>query len=206
MPGSWFYDLIYRFGAPWELGVREPLRRLVEDGRLEAKPGDTAIDLGCGTGAMTLYLAQSGWTTTGVDFSPVATRKAAQRAREAGVEITFVNGDLASDVIPGAEGPFDLLFDWGTLDDLQGQARERMAGLMTRIAAPGARCFLYCFYAPLDQLPRMSFRGASRAAPGIVPGEMERLFGTDWDIEQLTEFDSDQQEAVFLMTRKAKAA
>ena len=206
MPGSWFYDLIYRFGAPWELGVRPPLRTLVEDGRLKAKPGDTAIDLGCGTGAMSLYLAQSGWTTTGVDFSPVATRKAAERAAQAGVDITFVNGDLSADAIPGAEGPFDLLLDWGTLDDLQGQARERMAALMTRIAAPGARCFLYCFYAPVDQLPRMSFRGASRVAPGIVPGEMERLFGAHWDIEHLTEFDSDQQEAVFLMTRRADAA
>ena len=74
MPGSWFYDLIYRFGAPWELGVRTQLRALVEDGRLSARPGDTAVDLGCGTGAMTVYLAQHGWTTTGIDFSPVATR------------------------------------------------------------------------------------------------------------------------------------
>ena len=206
MPGAWFYDLIYRFGAPWELGVRGPLRTLVEDGRLKAEPGDTAIDLGCGTGAMTLYLAQNGWTATGVDFSPVATRKAAERAAEAGAEISFVNGDLSADSIPGAEGPFDLLFDWGTLDDLQGEARRRMANLMTRLAAPGARGFVYCFYAPRDQLPRMSFSGASRAAPGIEPGEMERLFGADWDIEHLTEFDSQEQEAVFLMTRHSEAA
>ena len=206
MPGSWFYDLIYRFGAPWELGVREPLRALVEAGRLSARPGDTAIDLGCGTGAMTVYLAQNGWTTTGVDFSPVATRKAAERAAKAGVEVTFVNGDLTADSIPGAEGPFDLLFDWGTLDDLQGDARARMAALMTRLAAPGARCFVYCFYAPKDQLPRMSFSGASRVAPGIEPGEMEALFGEGWDIEHMTEFATDQQEAVFLMPRRAKAA
>ena len=75
-----------------------------------------------------------------------------------------------------------------------------MAALMTRLAAPGARCFLYCFYAPRDQLPRMSFRGASRVAPGIEPGKMERL-GADWDIEHLTDLTSDHMEAVFLMTR-----
>ena len=89
MPGAWFHDLVYRFGAPWELGVRDELRTLVEDGRLTAEPGDTAVDLGCGTGAMTVYLAQHGWVTTGIDFSPVATRKAAERARTAGVEVTF---------------------------------------------------------------------------------------------------------------------
>lgn len=205
MPGAWFYDLVYRFGAPWELGVRDELRALVEDGRLTAAPGDTAVDLGCGTGAMTVYLAQHGWVTTGIDFSPVATRKAAERARTAGVEVRFVTGDLTADSVPGAEGPFDLLLDWGTLDDLQGDDRRRMARLMTRLAAPGARCFLYCFYAPRDQLPRLSFTGASRVAPGLEPGEMERLFGAEWQIEHLAEFATGRPEAVFLMTRRPAA-
>lgn len=51
----------------------------------------------------------------------------------------------------------------------------------------------------------MSFSGASRVAPGIEPGESERLFGGDWDIEHLTEFDDDKQETIFLMTRHADA-
>ena len=201
MPGAWFYDFMYRVGAPWELGVRAPLRTLVEDGRLSAKPGDTAIDLGCGTGAMTVYLAQNGWRTTGVDFSPVARRKVAERAGEAGVELTIIPGDLTADAIPDAPGPYDLLLDWGTLDDFKGAKRQRMAALMTRLAAPGAHCFTYCFFAPYDELPRISFRGASRLSPSIEPGEMDELFGADWDIEQLHEFDSDRQEAIFLMTR-----
>ncbi len=205
MPGAWFYDLIYRFGAPWELGVRTELRTMVEDGRLQPEPGDRAIDLGCGTGANTVFLAETGWITTGVDFSPVATHKAGERAAKAGVDVTFVNGDLTAEAIPGTDSPFDFLVDYGTLDDLKGEKRQRMAALMTRLAAPGARCLLYCFYAPKDQLPRMSFSGASRVAPGIEPGEMERLFGADWDIEHLTEFDNDRQEAVFLMTRHTDA-
>ena len=77
---------------------------------------------------------------------------------------------------------------------------------------PGAWFYdlVYRFGAPWelgvrDELPRMSFSGASRMAPGLEPGlepgEMERLFGAEWQIEHLAEFSSDRQEAVFLMTR-----
>ncbi len=136
MPGSWLYDVIYRFGAPWEIGVRGELRELVASGRLAPAPGERAIDLGCGTGANTVFLAQSAWRTVGVDFSSVALRKSEWRAQEAGVDVTFVKGDVTADTIPGAEGPFGLLLDYGTLDDLRGDARQRMAALMTRRAAP----------------------------------------------------------------------
>ena len=52
----------------------------------------------------------------------------------------------------------------------------------------------------------VSFSGASRVTAGIEPGEMERLFGQAWDIEHLTEFDDDTQEAVFLVTRHDSTA
>ena len=202
MPGSWLYDVIYRFGAPWEIGVRSELRELVASGRLAPAPGERAIDLGCGTGANTVFLAQSGWRTVGVDFSSVALRKAERRAREAGVDVTFVNGDVTADAIPGAEGTFGLLLDYGTLDDLRGDARQRMAALMTRLAAPGGRSLVWCFYAPRSDLPRISLRGPSRMAPAIEPGEMEERFGADWVIEELAQMTRGPRVNAFLMTRR----
>ena len=203
MPRAWFYDLIYRFGAPWDIGVRRELRTLVENGRLTPAPGDRAIDLGCGSGANSVFLAQSGWQTTGVDFSPVATRKATARARQAGVSVDFVIGDLTADTIPGVDGQFQVLLDYGTLDDLQGDARRRMAELMSRLAAPGAHCLLWCFYARRDELPRVSLRGPSRMAAAIEPGEIEQRFGADWEIEELTQMIEAPGTNAFLMTRKA---
>ena len=204
MPGAWFYDLIYRRGAPWELGVRPELRALVESGRLApSSPGSAAIDLGCGTGANTVFLAETGWDSVGVDFSAVARRKGEERARAAGVDnIRFVDGDLTATSIPGADGPVDVLLDYGTLDDMRGESRSAMARLMTSIAAPGARCLLWCFYARPGELPRISFRGPSRLMAVIEPGEMEERFGADWEIEELGGMSEEPFTNAFLMTRR----
>jgi len=51
--------LAYRFfRMPWEIGPRAELVELVDAGRL--RPG-RAIDLGCGTGANAVFLAQRGF-------------------------------------------------------------------------------------------------------------------------------------------------
>ena len=65
-----FYHLGYRwFRMPWEVGPREELMTLVDQRRL--RPG-RAVDLGCGTGANTVYLARRGFDVTGIDFAPAA--------------------------------------------------------------------------------------------------------------------------------------
>ncbi|HET7089774.1 MAG TPA: methyltransferase domain-containing protein [Anaerolineae bacterium] len=63
----WFYDLSYRFSKPdWDTGLTPPeVIAEVENGR---SPG-RALDLGCGTGTHTIYLAQHGFSVVGVDFS-----------------------------------------------------------------------------------------------------------------------------------------
>jgi SAM-dependent methyltransferase len=203
MPGSWFYNLVYRFGNPWELGVRSELLQLVESGRLRPQAGDTAIDLGCGTGANTIFLAQSGWDTVGVDFSPVAIDKAEARAREADApeNLRFVVANLSASSIPGADGGFDFLLDYGTLDDLQEPHRSRMAELITHIAAPGARFLLWCFYGRAEDMPRV-LKG--RVSPSIEPGELEQKFGQHWDIEHLEGMTEEPKTALFLLTRRAR--
>ncbi len=205
MPGSWLYNLVYRFGNPWELGVRTELRELVESGRLAPKPGDKAIDLGCGTGANTLFLAERGWDTIGVDFSPVAIDKAEARAREAGgpENLRFVVANLSAASIPGAADGYDFLLDYGTLDDLQEPHRSRMAELITHIAAPGARFLLWCFYGRAEDMPRVLQGRVSRS---IEPGELEQKFGQHWDIEQLDGMTVEPKTALFLLTRRPEEA
>lgn len=59
-------------------------------------PPGTALDAGCGTGADAVWLAERGWTTTGVDIAPSALAAAADRAARAGVSVDWVEADLTT--------------------------------------------------------------------------------------------------------------
>lgn len=196
------YDLIYRHGAPWESGPRSELVHLVASGRLSPSSLPTAIDLGCGSGANSVFLAQHGFQTVGVDFSPVALAKANALAAAAGVgdRCRFVEADLTADV--ALSGPFDLVVDFGTLDDLRGRNRNAMARLIHELSRPGSCVLLWCFYADPDDLPWMSFSGPSRLFPGLIPGEEHERFGRHFIIERLDHPPGGGQAACFLMIRK----
>jgi SAM-dependent methyltransferase len=200
------YDLLYRFGAPWDGPPRADLVRLVESGVVtptRLAPG-RAIDLGCGTGANVRYLAEHGFDAVGVDYSRVAIEIARKRAADAGTPASarFVEGDLTADRGPGVEGPFDLVLDFGTLDDLDADGRRSMARLVATLARPGAIFLFWCFWADRAALPRMSFTGPSRMTPVIEPGEEADLFAEAFSIERLTGSDPSSHTACFLMTRR----
>ena len=205
------YDVMYRIGAPWEGADRVELRRLVQDGRCAPEalrpPGAAAaraIDLGCGAGGVALELAEVGFDVTGVDFSRIALAKARTAAENRGIDrqrIRFLKGDLTSGHIPGVEGPFDLLVDYGTLDDLDADGRQAMARYVTSLARPGSRFFLYAFSARPEDLPRISFVGPSRLSPGLVPGEVEELFEAAFSIEPLERPTKDRHIATYLLER-----
>jgi SAM-dependent methyltransferase len=203
MVKAWLYDWMYRRGAPWEIGARSELVDLVTAGRLDPSTHPRAVDLGCGTGANTVFLAEQGFDVVGVDFSSVALEKARGKAREAGVadRCRLVRGDLTG-ADPPVEGPFDLLVDYGTLDDLKGDRRRAMARMVTRLSRPGSQFLLWCFHGPKRELPWISFSGPSRMAAGLEPGEEAALFGGAFTIERLPEPTSDTHCACFLMTRR----
>lgn len=202
MVGSRAYDFMYRYWAPWDsVGVRSELRRVLDDGQVTPLSHPRALDLGCGTGANVVHLASEGFDSWGIDFSPVAVAKARKRATAAGVVCTVVEGDLTADSIPGIEGSFDFLMDFGTLDDLKGRRRKQMAATVDRLSGPGTVFLEWCFYAPVDSLPGFSFSGPSRFAPSIEPGELEDLFGDGWDIEMMEEVPAHRY-AWFLLRRR----
>ncbi len=58
--------------------------------------GDPMLDLACGTGRMTIQLAQLGFEVTGVDITPEMLELAQEKAAEAGVSAAWVLADARS--------------------------------------------------------------------------------------------------------------
>lgn len=195
------YDFMYRVWAPWDsVGVREDLVNLLARGDITPERYPRSIDLGCGTGANVVYLAEKGFDSWGVDFSAVAIRKAHRRAAKSAATPTFVVGDLTAGHIDGVDGPFDLLIDFGTLDDLKGAARRQMANTITGLSRPGSTFLEYCFFGNREDVPWISMN-ANKLTPRIAPGELESLFGDDWDVEPFASYPKWGIE-VFLLTRR----
>lgn len=178
-----FYNLFYRLNlAPWDKEVRPELVSLVESGRLTPQAQRSVLDLGCGTGAEVVYLATQGFPdVVGVDFSPVAIRKAQARAKAAGVEdrCRFVRADVTRP-IPGIAASYDLILDFGALNDTQGEQRLAVANLIRRLSHPGTVVLEFCFSGDKEQLPALA-----KLTPMLAPGEEAALFAADFEIERL---------------------
>lgn len=79
-------------------------------GRLtEMQPGQEVLDVGCGRGVSTLFLASTfGVEATGVDAAPHLVDEAEQRARAAEMEAHVVFQTAEPDDLPYRDGAFDV--------------------------------------------------------------------------------------------------
>lgn len=124
---------------PWHRD--EPPALLVE--AVDNRPaGGRALDLGCGQGVYAVYLAQQGFSVVAVDFVPEALTIARERARRAGVEIEFREGDVVDYEAPS---PFDVVLDSGCLHHLPKGKRDGYRRRLDAWLAPGGDYVLVHF-------------------------------------------------------------
>ncbi|NIM94391.1 MAG: methyltransferase domain-containing protein [Anaerolineales bacterium] len=173
-------QFLYNFGyrhikMPWDIGPRKELVDLVENGRIQPC---RAIDLGSGTASNCIFLAQHGFDVTGVDYAPAAIDKGRAMAREAGVEVEFIVDDLTD--LQHVQGTFDLLVDYGTLDDLSQSDRDLYVQNVWQLTHPGSQFLLYGF----EWSPRW-WEKPFHARMAFKPGEVEQRFSDRFEIERI---------------------
>jgi SAM-dependent methyltransferase len=101
-------------GLPWH---RDSPGRVLTSA-VEARKGcGRALDMGCGAGVFSVWLAERGMDVTGLDLFPEAITMARALAEKKGVKAEFVCADLFS---YAPDRPFDLVFDSGCLHSLVG--------------------------------------------------------------------------------------
>jgi SAM-dependent methyltransferase len=171
-----WYSLVYRafYFARLRIWERQvPPADLVQliEGPTALTPG-RALDLGCGTGTDSIYLAQHGWDVTGIDMVPEALTIARRNATAKGVCPDFVQGDVTK-LDPVVAGSFELLLDFGCFHTLPADQRPIYVDSVSAVTAPGATLLLYGFARP----PRLAPMQA-----GISLGEVRERFSRDWEI------------------------
>lgn len=116
---------------PWHR--EEPSAVLQAAAKARAARG-RALDVGCGAGVFSVWLAQQGYQVTGIDLFPEALEMARERARRAGVALELVSADLL-DFAPAAG--FALVFDSGCLHSLVGGSLAAYKRQLLRWLEPG---------------------------------------------------------------------
>lgn len=164
---GWFYRLGFK---PWDgHPLSEAFKNLVSGP--SALPSGTALDIGCGTGDTTIYLAQHGFQVTGVDYIAKPLLEAAAKARAKGVSPKFIQADATTLASAGIGTAFSLIVDNGCLHGMSAADRDAYVREITTLAAPNGRLFLTAF------LPDASF-----GVPGISEQEVRSRFSADWTL------------------------
>lgn len=168
----------------WELSYAETPRRWSGEPNAtlvdlvgELPPG-RAVDLGCGEGADSVWLARQGWSVTGVDISPTAVARARAAATEAGLsdeDVTFVASDLAT------WEPDDAV-DLVTASFFHSREDLPRTAILRRLAshvAPGGHLAIVSHAAPPPGAAHAHHEELLLDAAGEVA---ELALGAEWDV------------------------
>ncbi len=118
---------------PWDTGRPDTyLVRMVSRWPLHQ---GSVLDIGCGTGTNSLWLARQGFEVTGLDISKEAVAIARKRASEEGIECGFVCDDFLTAGVPATSVQF--VFDRGCFHSVKEEQREAFVERVAELLDPG---------------------------------------------------------------------
>lgn len=114
------------------------------------QPGESVLDVGCGTGALAIAAKRHVGPTGmiyGIDASPQMLARADRKARKSGLEIVF--RQAPAQALPFPDAQFDAVLTTIMLHHLPRKAREQCAREIRRVLKPGGRVLAVDFAAPV---------------------------------------------------------
>jgi ubiquinone/menaquinone biosynthesis C-methylase UbiE len=139
VPWASFYDLTVNLMT---LGLVRHLRTLTVDQAL-LRPGEKVLDVGCGTGGVTipakLRVGKNG-EAAGIDPAPEMIAIARRKANRAGLEIDFRVGMIES--LPFPDGTFDAVTSSLMMHHLPEHLRVKGLAEIRRVLKPGGRLLI----------------------------------------------------------------
>jgi ubiquinone/menaquinone biosynthesis C-methylase UbiE len=144
--GAAQYDFfVWLFTLGGERRMRARMLSLAQLG-----PGEQVLDMGCGTGTLAILakrqVGPSGGVT-GVDASPEMIGRAKEKARRAGVDVSFIEGTVQALPIPDAS--VDVVVCTLMLHHVPKTPRAEVAREIKRVLKPDGRFLAVDFMKPL---------------------------------------------------------
>ncbi|MFB6135239.1 MAG: class I SAM-dependent methyltransferase [Halobacteriaceae archaeon] len=175
-PAGRAYDAAYATVPNWDIGrPQRAFVHLAEAGLIRGP----VLDVGCGTGELSLFLARRGHDVLGVDVSPRAVRQAAAKARWRRVDAHFLVWDaLEVDRLAAAGLTFRTVVDSAMFHVFTESQRERFVESLGAAVRPGGWYFVL---------------GDARPDPnstyGLEPAELRDRFRIErgWAVEFVAE-------------------
>jgi methyl halide transferase len=179
------WDARYQSESPpgWDTGrPSSELKSMVEQGLLRPC---RVLELGCGTGVNSVYLASQGFDVTAIDLAPTALKAAEQRAREAGVKARWIQANVLN---PPELEPFDFIFDRGCYHGVRRQSATGYVETIKALCRPAGRVLI---------LAGNANERAAGGPPRVDETDLVRDFAEAFDFVHLKEmwFDTADEEA-----------
>jgi ubiquinone/menaquinone biosynthesis C-methylase UbiE len=150
--GSWarYYDFLM---ALMTFGREGKLRQgTVELARLE--PGDKVLEIGCGTGSLSLAAKRrvgASGEVVGLDLAPEMVAVASRKAKRKGADVSFLQGSIAE--VPFPENRFDVVMCSFMIFHMPEDVRKKGLQEILRVLRPGGHLFILDAALP-DKPPR----------------------------------------------------
>ncbi len=135
------WDASYTCGpAPWDIGTPQP--SVVQLGSKGAFTG-AVLDVGCGTGENTLYVASLGLSVLGVDVAETAVAMARKKACDRGLNVEFVAADAFE--LQHLGRMFETVLDCGLFHTFDAEEQARYVASLAAITQHDGTVFVLCF-------------------------------------------------------------
>lgn len=150
-----FFNSVYQDLPPWDIGAPQPpMAELLN----KYPPTGPILDLGCGSGNLSIYLAKLGYQVTGIDFVEKAITNCRERAGSLPVEVTRLLEFQVADALKPSllQRQFGAVVDSGFFHLFDPEQCDQLVEEVSRCLLPGRHYYLHEFDVefPIANMPR----------------------------------------------------
>lgn len=130
--------------STWNAGDYGTFAKYMEPGAIEILnswnilPGQTVLDVACGSGQLSIPAAKAGAIVTGVDIAPNSIEYARSRAEAEGLDVVFEEGD--AECLQFENNSFDIVAS--VVGAMFAPRPDKVASELIRVCKPGGRILM----------------------------------------------------------------